>query len=1113
MIAAFVVLVLVSLFSNTGILPFIPCVLGCSDHTTNITPEANNLYAYPPVPAGAPLSPQYQAWASTNTTLYPLPVYETANPSNVGLLTSDAVSLFKAYTSFAMSGTVTVAVFNPDPFTSARVLPTAKGVVGLTTGQTFTFTLSEPGQYAIDWCFTGDPCVESNVNLTYPIFIYADAIADLVPSPVVGGVVPSNVYAPAPGVVSSLALATGQDTVYFGPGTYTFGTSPFVLDTDQTAYLAAGAFVLGAFTTTTTVTNFNIVGQGVVSGAFTTKCNNTNSYCPYLISVAAGVTACTAWIQGIIYVDAPLQNNALTCILGTVIENVKAVAWHGNTDFVGMGPNSVLRYSFVSVGDTAIHLANSNVTMHDLVIWHLSNYGLFSTLGGNSNVLVYNIYIIRTEWKAGTQTNNRQGAIVSSFYGLSRGTSNITFNNVYVENSNWQLFKMVQMPFGGQIFMGTPWTGLTFSNFFVTDAQQFAPMLLTENPVSPWTDVAFSNIVVAGQVIDSTLVVGYNQNRPMSLEGNLQYQMLLQSSSDPTLFQVMNFITGAVASLVQPQFDSTFVYQGTGEFFSTGFASIVMQSGARVGIWRTDGGLNTYTVLGQNVPSGYAVVATSGDFNGDGCSDILLWSQSDQSGFVWMLLGAQIVGTRVWTPNNALVTWSFGGVTDVNADGYSDVILQAAFTLEIVLFGPSGAQGGVDVPLSNKLYICQNCNVVVAQHVHWNTSFQLLATGDFHATSYGHTLWINTAPMPSSVDGTPLYALILLAFNGYPVTSPQFGTSGNGQLFYGITATQTVVAVGDVNSDSASDIVVYDTATNKYSVLYMQSVSGNPGLSISNTTGVGGPPSYNEYYAQQPGAGYVPLWNPVVPAQPSLGAITSLQTKQAADTMFKMTWDPLPNATQYFIVLYNGTGTAGAIAQHTRVTQPAYGTPTLFTCANYTFSVQGTNTVGTLGPISTIPIYTACPTLQLSFTVSPDINGTYALVPMSNRALCVGIPNYSVALGAIAQLFPCERNAENMFFVWSNNDLLLLTDYLGGGVRFIGSQMDCNLAGSGAPFGIVGANSPQRSELTYDKTTLQLSICAAEYCLQYVAPPTNMSMALCITSPTVPITQQFLWGT
>jgi hypothetical protein len=79
-------------------------------------------------------------------------------------------------------------------------------------------------------------------------------------------------------------------------------------------------------------------------------------------------------------------------------------------------------------------------------------------------------------------------------------------------------------------------------------------------------------------------------------------------------------------------------------------------------------------------------VAGVGDFNGDGYSDVLLWSSTDQTGKLLFIRDGKVSGEIPWQPHKRS-SWNVAGIGDFNDTGSSDILLRDTMgNLEIVSF-------------------------------------------------------------------------------------------------------------------------------------------------------------------------------------------------------------------------------------------------------------------------------------------------------------------------------------------------------------------------------------------------------------------------------------------
>jgi hypothetical protein len=82
--------------------------------------------------------------------------------------------------------------------------------------------------------------------------------------------------------------------------------------------------------------------------------------------------------------------------------------------------------------------------------------------------------------------------------------------------------------------------------------------------------------------------------------------------------------------------------------------------------------LNASTSFVANVPGTWTIVGT-GDFNGDGRSDIL-WRDTSGNVAIWEMNGTTILNQATSFVGNVAGNWSVFGNGDYNGDGKSDIL-------------------------------------------------------------------------------------------------------------------------------------------------------------------------------------------------------------------------------------------------------------------------------------------------------------------------------------------------------------------------------------------------------------------------------------------------------
>lgn len=813
--------------SGSSAVPVLPQSLAASDGALQVDAT----------PSGITPSSQYTVHLHHDDRSVGSFVYQVQNPGFLpngqpsGISSSSTLEHATSWTSFSFAGSVTVEVTNSNPFTSARILPSHAQIVPIVKGNSVFFTLDHPGQFAIDFCSTGDTCTEANdTDLTNPMLVFANPFEDRRPDPKDSQVLLVRPGLSVPSGESVPQLNSSQHTLYFGPGIYDLGLTPVTVGSEEKVYLAAGAYVKGFFAFAPAATNATIEGRGILSGENLPKaqCIATKTGCPDMVLAKGEVQ--NLLVEGITFIQSPFYNVSINGGSGNRVENVKVIAWLGNSDGIqaSYGPQdtgSVIENSFVKNGDDSIKLSGSNLLVRNCVVWKLNNAAAFEMgagiKGDLTNITVRDSDVIRGEYN----WPNTSDAVFAANQGGSGNLSHYRFEDIRVENESWQLFRIEILPsnFQSDNYELGSISDLSFKNIQVTDPQEFPPVFRGYNLAHRVEDVTFDRVVIAGETAaEPTMTLDANRN--MSYAGNTVSDLLFRNQDDPGEFEIPLFTLATPTTdsqysllyLSQPALTANMRVQGSGDFFGDGYASAVVTDTAHgvVGMWKEpykSGAIPWSEQYSQvyKLRSSDEAVAGTGDFNGDGYSDILLWNERAQTGNVLFMKGDCIERQQTFQPGNAS-NWSVAAVADFNGDGASDVLLRdASGNLEIVSFDSSSQPTTEDFQVAQLGY-SSTANYTAAYGAasgYFDADWSVALTGIFQTLgpTYAGIIWVNHSTGQLGITHFTPFVKGLLS----------------SQVFAKLPADTEIQATGDFNGDGAQDLLLRNSGTSENIIWFM----------------------------------------------------------------------------------------------------------------------------------------------------------------------------------------------------------------------------------------------------------------------------------------------------
>eukprot|EP00035_Acanthoeca_spectabilis_P034741 m.30776 g.30776 ORF g.30776 m.30776 type:complete len:489 (+) comp6836_c0_seq2:56-1522(+) len=348
----------------------------------------------------------------------PAGVFESAAPS-------DAPEPQRGKTVSWVSFDATIGVpvqikVEPDlPWQACIVRPLSLGIRP-TRGEnnSAVFTLITPSQISVEFDDSTDP-----------LLVFSNP-----PSPLVPRDTPGN-----------------GPVITFGPGLHDIGAG-YVVPPNATVHLAAGAWVRGTLTTHgRRASGITVEGRGVLDGSLIPHPATATDALALINLCGDGIT-----VRGVTLVNAPtylLQVNAFWqpgCDgSGTVVENVKLIAWHYTSDGIMVGRDSVVRDNFIKCNDDALKLFMGGTFWERNTIWQLDNGQSFMlswiTDTDERNVTVTDCTVIHVEHFKDYGDHARP-SVIGAVHGGTGRLSDYSFSNITVEGDVYRAVGLAVEP-------------------------------------------------------------------------------------------------------------------------------------------------------------------------------------------------------------------------------------------------------------------------------------------------------------------------------------------------------------------------------------------------------------------------------------------------------------------------------------------------------------------------------------------------------------------------------------------------------------------------------------------------------------------------------------------
>jgi Ca2+-binding RTX toxin-like protein len=280
-----------------------------------------------------------------------------------------------------------------------------------------------------------------------------------------------------------------------------------------------------------------------------------------------------------------------------------------------------------------------------------------------------------------------------------------------------------------------------------------------------------------------TLASGFHfaHNGDFNGDGKTDLLMLNDTTHDVAVWEMNGTQVAQSATVGTINAAGGWQFADTGDFNGDGKTDLLMINGTTngVAVWQMDGTQVTANPQVGVMPSGFHFAST-GDFNGDGKTDLLMINDTTHDVSIWQMNGTQVTSATTVGTINAAAGWHFAGVGDFNGDGKTDLFFLNDTTHGAAVWQMNGNQVTASPQIGT-------INAAAGWH--------FADIGDFNGDGKSDLLFLNDAT----------HGVAVWQMNGAQVTAnPQVGIAASGDVYVGLQ---------DINGDHKSDILFQNPTT------------------------------------------------------------------------------------------------------------------------------------------------------------------------------------------------------------------------------------------------------------------------------------------------------------